>query len=140
VARTVHAHAEALGARLAFFGDLDPQALHSFAALRAGGRRALLRGTGKPLPVTWLGLDSRWLEWICRGLNVDDVPVGMTIRLGWLDQEYWQLVKRLVPDVRRLIGARAYNMLDRGTKLEVDALRGRPFLEELGKRLAGVHA
>jgi hypothetical protein len=48
-ARTLHAHAESVGARLAFFGDLDPQALHAFAALRAGGRKALLRGTGKTL-------------------------------------------------------------------------------------------
>jgi hypothetical protein len=35
----------------------------------------------------------------------------MRIPLRWLDQEYWQLVKRLVPDARRLIGARAYAML-----------------------------
>jgi hypothetical protein len=41
-ARTLHTHAKSLGARLAYFGDLDPPALHSFAALRAGGRRALL--------------------------------------------------------------------------------------------------
>ncbi len=134
-ARLLYSHAESLGARLAFFGDLDPQGLHSFAALRAGGRKALLRGTGKTLPVTWMGLDSQWLEWICRDLGVKDVPVAMTIRLTWLDQEYWQLVKRLVPDVRRLIGARAFNMLDGGTKLEADALRARPFIEEFGRRL-----
>jgi hypothetical protein len=53
--RTLHAHAESVGARLAFFGDLDPQALHAFAALRAGGRKALLRGTGKTLQVAWMG-------------------------------------------------------------------------------------
>jgi hypothetical protein len=82
-----------------------------------------------------MGLDSRWLKWICRDLDVKEVPVGMTIRLKWLDQEYWQLVKRLVPDVRRLIGARAYAMLEGGTKIEADALRGRPFVEELGRRL-----
>jgi hypothetical protein len=151
VARTLHDHAKSLGAKLAFFGDLDPQALHAFAALRAGGRKALLRGTGKTLPVTWLGLDSRWLDWICRAFGLEDVPAMMTIRLGWLGEEYWQLVKRLVPDVRRLIGARAYAMLDCGTKLEADGLllvrdhlvdevgrdghRGRPFVEELGRRL-----
>jgi hypothetical protein len=59
----------------------------------------------------------------------------MTIRLKWLDREYWQLVKRLVPDVRRLIGTRAYDLLNGGTKLETDALRGRPFVEEFGRRL-----
>jgi hypothetical protein len=151
VAHTLHDHAKSLGAKLAFFGDLDPHALHAFAALRAGGRKALLRGTGKTLPVSWLGLDSRWLDWICRAFGVTDVPVGMTLRLKWVEQEYWQLVKRLVPDVGRLIGPRAYAMLDGGTKLEVDALQARwfvegirrrrprvdtqPFLEELGRRL-----
>lgn len=134
-ARMLADHAKSLGARLAFFGDLDPQALHAFAALRAGGRKALLRGVGNTLPVTWVGLDSKWLNWVCRGLGVKDVPLSMTIRMQWLDQEYWQLVKRLVPDVRRLIGARAYNMLDGGTKVEADALRARPFVEELGRRL-----
>jgi hypothetical protein len=59
----------------------------------------------------------------------------MTIRLGWLDQEYWQLVKRLVPDARRLLGARAYAMLESGVKLEADALRGEPFVEEFRRRL-----
>jgi hypothetical protein len=49
--------------------------------------------------------------------------------------EYWQLVKRLVPDIRRLIGARAYSLLEGGTKIETDALHGRPFVEEFGRRL-----
>jgi hypothetical protein len=135
VARTLRDHAHSLGAGLAYFGDLDPQALHSFAALRAGGRKALLRGAAKTLPITWMGLDSRWLDWVCRGFGVKDVPLSMTIRMRWLDQEYWHLVKRLLPDVRHLIGPRAYKMLDGGTKLEADALRGRPFVEELGRRL-----
>jgi hypothetical protein len=87
-----------------------------------------------------MGLDSRWLEWLCRSLNVKEVPVGMTIGLDRLDQEYWQLANRLVPDVRRLIGARAYKLLDGGTKLEADALRGQPFVEELGRRLRSLGA
>jgi cytosine/adenosine deaminase-related metal-dependent hydrolase len=62
----------------------------------------------------------------------------MTIRLTWLDQEYWQLVKRLVPDVRPLIGKRAYEMLEGGTKIEVDALRQLhppQFMKELRRRI-----
>jgi hypothetical protein len=47
-------------------------------------------------------------------------------------------VKRLVPDVRRVIGVRAFNMLEARRKIEVDALRGRPFVEELGRRLRSV--
>ena len=136
-ARVVESHAKSLGASVAFVGDLDPQALHAFAALRAGGRKALLRGGRPRVPVRWAGVDSRWLNWICGGLSVGEVPSWMTIRLSRLDQEYWQLVKRFVPDVRALIGKRAYEMLEGGTKLEVDALRnlGAPFTEELGRRL-----
>jgi hypothetical protein len=44
-------------------------------------------------------------------------------------------VKRLVPDIRRLIGARAYSLLEGGTKIEADALLGRSFVEEFGRRL-----
>ncbi len=137
-ARVLGSHAKLLGAPLVFFGDLDPQALHAFAALRAGGRKALLRGGRHSVPVRWVGLDSRWLRWIGRGNAASAIPPWMTIRLTWLDQEYWQLVKRLVPDVRTLIGHRAYRMLDGGMKLEVDALRAlprSPFTGELTRRL-----
>ena len=70
------------------------------------------------------------------------MPIAMSIPLTWLDQEYWQLVKRLVPDVRRLIGVRAFNMLEARRKIEADALRGRPFVEEHERRLrsGGGHA
>jgi hypothetical protein len=136
VAETLVAHAKALGARLFFFGDLDPQALHAFAALRAGGRNALLRGGSmRRVRVTWLGIDSGWLAWTCREFGVRDVPPRMTIRLSWLDQEYWQLVKRLVPDAHRLLGARAFALLNGGAKIEADAMQGKPFVEEFGRRL-----
>ena len=99
---------------------------------------AVLRGGRHSVPVRWVGLDSRWLRWIGRGNAASAIPPWMTIRLTWLDQEYWQLVKRLVPDLRTLIGHRAYRMLDGGTKLEVDAPRAlprAPFTEELARRL-----
>lgn len=135
VARTLQSHAASLRAPLAFFGDLDPQALHAFAALRAGGRRALLGGRTRALPVTWLGLDSRWLDWSCGALGMTEAPRAWMIQMNWLDEEYWRLVKRLVPDVRQLVGRRAYNLLESGQKIEVEAVYGLPFVEELGRRL-----
>jgi hypothetical protein len=84
-----------------------------------------------------MGLDSDWLNWVSRADPSGAVPRWMTIRLRWLDVEYWELVKRLVPDVRALVGERAYEMLEGGTKLEVDALQHQrtAFTEELGRRL-----
>jgi len=46
----------------------------------------------------------------------------------------------MVPDVRGLIGARAYNMLEGETKIEADAVRGRPFVEEFGRRYVSTMA
>jgi hypothetical protein len=137
-ARVLGSHAKAHGVSLAFVGDLDPQSLHAFAALRAGGRKALLRGGRPRVPLRWAGLDSRWLDWISRAQPSGEVPSWLTIRLRWLDQEYWELVKRLVPDVRALIGKRAYELLDGGAKIEVEApqnLRNVSYTEELARRL-----
>jgi len=136
--RTLYDHAARMNAPILFFGDLDPQALHVFAALRAGGRDALMRGRVGRVPVQWVGLDSRWIDLVCKKLDLADVPVGWTIRVNWLGQEYWELVKRMVPDVRKLLGARGFAMLERGTKIEVDAFLSMlpaPFLQELGRRL-----
>ncbi len=132
IARSVRDHARSIDAPILFFGDMDPHALHSFAALRAGGRNALLKGTGRAVPVTWMGIDGRWLAWASR---VKGKPVGLTLSLTWLEREYWQFVKRLVPDVRRLIGARGYSMLESGAKLEAEPLLRGPFAEEFLRRL-----
>ncbi len=135
--RILASHAKDVGAPLAYFGDLDPQALHAFAVLRAGSHRALLSGKPKGPTVTWIGLDSGWLEVVCRHFRTDEIPVQMKIRLDWLDQEYWELVKRLVPDVRKLIGARGFALLESGVKLEADALlhMREAFLDEFGRRV-----
>ena len=137
-ARFLKAHAKDVGAPLVFFGDLDPQALHSFAVLRAGGQRELLSGKVRDPALTWMGLDARWLDFVCRHFRTADVPERMLMRLGWLDQEYWELVKRLVPDARKLLGARAFALLESGLKVEVDALISfmrTPFIEEFARRL-----
>jgi hypothetical protein len=136
-------HAKGLKAPLAFFGDLDPQALHLFAALRAGGPDAVLKGRSWVMgsPFHWIGLDGRWLDFACKHLGISEVPPSWTIRLSWLDQEYWELVKRMVPDVRRIVGARGCELLDRGVKIEADALltsMREPFVQELGRRLRRV--
>jgi hypothetical protein len=55
------------------------------------------------VPFHWIGLDGRWLDFVCKHLGVSEVPPSWTIRLSWLDQEYWELVKRMVPDVRRIV-------------------------------------
>ena len=133
IARSVREHARSIDAPIVFFGDLDPSALHSFAALRAGGRDALLKGKGRAVPVTWMGIDGKWLDWA--GRVTGKRPPWWTISLKWWEKEYWQLVKRLVPDVRRLIGARGYSLLESGLKLEADALLHGPFAEEFDRRL-----
>ncbi|HEY1959582.1 MAG TPA: hypothetical protein VGH28_28425 [Polyangiaceae bacterium] len=126
---------------LVWFGDLDPQALHWFASVRAGGRDELLasRDSAK-LHLAYVGLDSQWLAWLDR-----TIPQWswMTIAMRHVDREYWHLVQRLVPDARELIGPRASEMLDGGTKLEVEGLIGAHravFLRELRRRLSRHHA
>jgi len=136
--RALHDHAKRLKAPLAFFGDLDPQALHFFAAIRAGGRDALLRSRVAHVPIRWVGLDGRWLDLMCRHLEITEIPSAWTIKMNWLDMEYWQLVKRMVPDVRTLLGARGFALLEGGSKIEVDAFMSfmrQPLLAELDRRL-----
>jgi hypothetical protein len=136
--RTLYDHAKRLEAPLLFFGDLDPQALHLFAALRAGGPDALLTGRKGTVPVQWVGLDGRWVDFVCKHLGVSEVPMSWQIRSNWLDQEYWHIVQRMVPDARRLLGVRGCAMLDRGVRIEADAFLStlrEPFLQELGRRL-----
>jgi transposase-like protein len=118
--RAVREHAAMLRVPIAFFGDLDPQALHAFAALRAGGRDAV--GRRPRTPIHWVGLDGRWLAFLCKELGAKEVPSAWTIPLNWLDHEYWQLVKVMLPDVRKLVGSAGFRMLESGRKLELDAL------------------
>ncbi len=74
-----------------------------------------------------------WLERTARELRT------FTIAMRDVDREYWEIVQRLVPDARTLIGrASEAEFLDAGAKLEVDGFvsRHRPaFLRELRRRL-----
>lgn len=138
--RTLRAHAADVRAPLVFLGDLDPQALHAFAVLRAGGRDAWLKGCTERLPVEWIGLDARWLKFASRNARKPGLPLRSLITLGWLDREYWELMKRTTPDVRRLFGSQGSALLDGGTKIEVDGLfhEGDRFTNELLRRLESV--
>jgi hypothetical protein len=75
---------------------------------------------------------------MCRHLEITEIPSAWTIKMNWLDMEYWQLVKRMVPDVRTLLGARGFALLEGGSKIEVDAFMSfmrQPLLAELDRRL-----
>jgi hypothetical protein len=118
-ARLLRDHARSLGVPILFFGDLDPQTLHAFATLRSGGCDGPGGKARAAVPVQWLGVDGRWLSWAKRQ---DEGLDWRLMRQNWLHQEYWAFIKRLVPDVRRLIGPAGYSLLERGMKLETDAL------------------
>jgi len=131
---TLAAHAREARVPIAFFGDLDPQAIHWFATLRAGGRAELLESRRRKLDVAYLGMDSTWLDWLERTAHG---LLSSTIALRPVDREYWELVQRLVPDARALVGRRACELLDAGAKIEVDGfvMRHRDaFLRELRRR------
>lgn len=132
------AYARQAQAPIAWFGDLDPQAIHSFATLRAGGRDELFASAKKKLRIAYCGLDSAWLDPIDR---TERGRTWMTIEMRHVDREYWRLVQRLVPDARALIGRQASELLDSGKKIEVDGLVGQyreTFFRELGRRVAHI--
>ncbi len=132
----VSTYARKANVPVAFFGDLDPQGLHTFAALRAGGREELLRSSRARLRVRWIGLDTTWLGWFDRRFRE---PRSFTITMTRVDREYWALLQHLVPDARRVIGPRASALMDGGAKVEVDGFmlrHGDAFVREIGRRLA----
>lgn len=123
---------------IAFFGDLDPQGIHTFAALRAGGREELLRSSRHRVDVRWIGLDAAWFNWCDRNVReLRSVAITMTA----VDREYWACLQHVVPDVRQLIGRRASEFLDGGAKIEVDGLMVRhrdAFLREMSRRVGSL--
>lgn len=120
-ARTLQTTARTHGMKLAYLGDVDPESIFQYAALRAGGHAALLAGKGPRLDVEWV-LDDRMVGRIFAEAGEKTFSGPRTLELGWLRQEYWELVKRFVPDAKQVIGSRSFRMLDHGHRLEVDAL------------------
>jgi hypothetical protein len=133
-------HATSMGAKLGVLADLDPEGLLAYGAVRSGGIAALLAGKARPANgVQWLGIDDRLLEAICGDLGSSEIPAAWMINLRWLEREYWDLVKTLIPDVRKVIGHRSFDLLERGAKIEIDALisfAAGPLAHHLRERLS----
>jgi hypothetical protein len=110
-------HARRLGVPIGFVGDADPHGIHVFGALRSGTIDAP-RLDGRRMKIEWLGIDDRWLR-LARPTKRS--LIGRTIQMKWVEREYWWVVKRLMPNIERLIGEATFTMLETGTKAEADA-------------------
>ena len=42
---------------------------------------------------------------------------------GWVEREYWGIMKRLAPGIRTLIGEESSRLLETGLKAETEAFR-----------------
>jgi hypothetical protein len=130
----IRAHARLLGGPVGFVGDLDPHGLHTYGALRSGNLDAP-NLEGQKLAIEWFGIDDEWLRRIRRAGR----PLtGRLIRMGWVEREYWGIIKRLAPRVRALVGEDSFELLEGGLKAETDAFRDVmvPMLRARLKRLA----
>ena len=115
--KLIRAHARLLGGPIGFVGDLDPHALHVFGALRSG-RLDAPDIAGRRQVVEWLGIDDEWLR---RARKTDRPILARLIRMGWVEREYWEIIKRFAPSVRTLIGDESFALLDSGCTVESEA-------------------
>jgi hypothetical protein len=114
----IRAHARLLGgAPIGFLGDLDPHGLHTFGALRSGSLDAP-NVAARKLAVQWLGVDDAWLRRVRR---TGRPLVSRTIRMKWVEREYWEIIKRFAPNVRSVVGDESFALLESGHKAESDA-------------------
>jgi hypothetical protein len=115
--KLIRAHARFVGGPIGVVADLDPHGLHAFGALRSGDLGAPVI-TGRGLAIEWLGIDDAWL----RRVRKPSRPLAMrTIRMRWVEREYWDIIKRFAPGVRALIGDESFSLLESGYKAESDA-------------------
>ncbi len=115
--KLIRAHARFLGGPIGVVVDLDPHGLHAFGALRSGNLDAPVI-VGRGLAIEWLGIDDAWL----RRVRKTSRPLAMrTIRMRWVEREYWEIIKRFAPNVRALIGDESFSLLETGYKAESDA-------------------
>jgi hypothetical protein len=115
----VAAHGQLLGGPIGFVGDLDPHGLHVFGALRSGDLDTP-NIAGSRLTIDWLGIDDTWL----RAVPATTMPLrARSIRMGWVEREYWGIVKRYAPGVRDLVGEESFALLEAGLKVEADGFR-----------------
>jgi hypothetical protein len=123
----IRAHARLLGGvPIGFVGDLDPHGLHVFGALRSGDLDTP-DVHGRRLRVEWLGLDDAWLH---QARKRSGTLSAHSIRMGWVEKEYWGIMKRFAPDVREMIGGEAFGLLESGVKFEIDG-----FVDVMAQRI-----
>jgi hypothetical protein len=116
--KLIRAHAQLLGGvPIGFVGDLDPHGLHTFGALRSGNLDAPDVG-GRKLVVEWLGIDDAWLR---RVRKTERPLTTRTIRMDWVEREYWGVIKRFAPDLHALVGDESFALLESGYTAESDA-------------------
>jgi hypothetical protein len=96
---------------LLFVGDLNPHNLFVFTLLRYGNTELKPRRRDA-IPVRYLGIDDRWLQ-----LCIDQLKRGeglFTRQLTEHDRETLRVVKEVLPDLRKLVGPRCFELLDTG--------------------------
>ena len=93
---------------LCFFGDLDPGDLLVFAWLRA-----MLA----PLQLMHIGVNECMLEKL--GVSLAD---EITIPLSQSEQAALELLPGAFPDLREVVGRKCIQLLDAGSKMEVEAI------------------
>jgi hypothetical protein len=117
--KLIQAHARLVGGPIGVVADLDPHGLHAFGALRSGDVDAPVI-LGRGLAIEWLGIEDAWL----RRVGKTGRPLAMrTIRMRWVEREYWDIVKRFAPGVPALIGGESLALLESGYKAESDAFQ-----------------
>ena len=114
----IKSHARLVGGQIGFVGDFDPHGIHVFAALRSG-RLAAPDLKGRALKLGWLGIDDAWLK---RANRSGRAVESRLRRMAWIEREYWEVVKRLVPGVAALVGPQSFALLEEGLSLEADRL------------------
>lgn len=129
-------------APLIFVGDLRPIDLTAFALLRRGATSFSSR-TVRPLPVTYAGVDDRWLA-----LSDEFRRPGKMMpesRIGDVEREHLDLLETLVPDLSAIVGDRSWMLLKSGHDIllemtyAVDSYRT-GYLEQLIAHLDGTRA
>jgi hypothetical protein len=104
---------------LCFVGDLDPLDLTAFVALRCGDPD-LKAPHRRALPITFGGIDDRWLELCERGLLPARKGALPLIRMSEIEQEHRDVLFSLAPWLEEQIGPRCAELLRSGLKLELE--------------------
>ena len=119
---TVHAiqlFANALALPIGFVGDLDVHDVAAFVALR----RAL--ADSPPIQrskLVYAGVSADWIERAERFLKPGIPLATISVEERGLEKERWEILQKQWPRVRSALGGPTASWLDRGYKVEVEAL------------------